>query len=203
MNPTQTQQRNRPPAEVLAAISGLIDEKLASFGEPAPGDTVNLQRARVVADCHATAHEDPGIFTLTVPTGGGKTLSSLSFALRHALEHGQQRVIYVAPLYLDHRTECRRHSRDLAGLDSIAQAAGRCNRHGKLPTTGTTYIFKPEDQRAEAYFRETSQVAEQLLDLHEDLLGQDAIAHYFDLYYSTHFGLTLDEEHAANQILIY
>ena len=73
--------------------------------------------------------------------------------------------------------------RALAGLDSIAQAAGRCNRNGKLPTPGITYIFRPEDQKAETYFRETAQVAHQLIDLHPDLLSQEAIRHYFDLYY--------------------
>jgi CRISPR-associated endonuclease/helicase Cas3 len=72
--------------------------------------------------------------------------------------------------------------RSLAGLDSIAQAAGRCNRNGRLPM-GRTYVFEAEDQRGEAYFRETAQVARQLIGLHPDLLGEEAIRHYFDLYY--------------------
>lgn len=421
MSPSKTSVRNKIPTNSLQEIANLISLRINAFGEPAAGDIVNLQRRQVVKDCRTTSKEAPGIFTLTVPTGGGKTLSSLLFALLHSIQHGQQRVIFVVPFtsiieqnaqvireilaplqtddftpliehhsalspeietvqsrlaaenwdapiiittavqfyeslfaaktsrsrklhhianavvildeaqslpvdFLDpclralrelsahyHTTtvlctatqpavqhdpeefpiglqNCReiiqdtaalftalkrveltnlnnltdndlacrlrshpqalcivnrrKHAREifrllgteeenfhlsalmcpehrsqilttvrhrlaaglpvrlvstqlieagvdvdfpivyraLAGLDSIAQAAGRCNRNGKR-AIGHTYIFIPDDQKAEAYFRETAQIAHQLIDLHPDILSQKAIHHYFDLYY--------------------
>lgn len=58
---------------------------------------VNKVRAQILAEVRSKANEEPGLFSLNVPTGGGKTLTSLAFALDHAVKHGLRRVILVIP----------------------------------------------------------------------------------------------------------
>ena len=58
---------------------------------------LNRKRSEILDHANAKADLEPGLFTLTVPTGGGKTLTSLSFAAEHAVRHGLHRIIYVIP----------------------------------------------------------------------------------------------------------
>ena len=71
------------------------ENKLARFSQDTP-----IQRARgEISDrCRAFAEQPAGIYRLNVPTGAGKTLSSLRYALAHAAKWGKQRLIFVSPL---------------------------------------------------------------------------------------------------------
>ena len=69
----------------------------AALAAKEPRHSIDFLRRNIADHCARRALDDPGLFTLTVPTGGGKTLASLRFALLHAQKHQLDRVIYVIP----------------------------------------------------------------------------------------------------------
>ena len=81
----------------LADLSRRLDGHLDDLQAQAEPSAVNDLRREVLAHARRRAAEPQGVFALTVPTGGGKTLASLAFALDHAVRHGLDRVIYVIP----------------------------------------------------------------------------------------------------------
>ncbi|MDP4030432.1 MAG: CRISPR-associated endonuclease Cas3'' [Gallionella sp.] len=77
-----------------ATLIERLEKRLLEFGDT---ETIDKIRRDIANHCLDAAQRNKGVFTLSVPTGGGKTLASLRFALHHAQQHKMDRVIYVIP----------------------------------------------------------------------------------------------------------
>jgi len=81
----------------LPGLLDAFDQHMANMSASAEATAVNLIRADILHQCREKATLNPELYSLTVPTGGGKTLSGMAFALRHAVQHNKRRIIYVIP----------------------------------------------------------------------------------------------------------
>lgn len=74
-----------------------VMEQVSEWDKRGSTSLINKLRSRMSAQCDAWADNTTGIYTLSIPTGGGKTFSSLRYALKHAMRTKKDRIIYVVP----------------------------------------------------------------------------------------------------------
>ncbi len=95
MKPEKSAQRNAGIS--LESLQSRFSNEMEVLKNNSHKSDLNDVRNNILNECITAAHWQPGLFSLTVPTGGGKTLSSLAFALEHARIYNKKRIIYAIP----------------------------------------------------------------------------------------------------------
>ncbi len=121
MNSEKSSGRGSFPS--LGNLAGRFFQALEKLEREAPETSVNTIRAEIRQACERAAEQKQGLFSLSVPTGGGKTLSAVAFALRHALHHkepGFRRIIYVIP-YTSIIEQTAKTLSDIFGRENVVE----------------------------------------------------------------------------------
>lgn len=103
----------------LETLKKRLDTHLKKF-ETAPSTPLNKERQAILQTCREKGTLPSGFFNLTVPTGGGKTLSSMAWALNHAIAHGKKRIIVVIP-YTSIITQTADVYRNIFGTNNVLE----------------------------------------------------------------------------------
>lgn len=113
------EEKPRGIGDSMPALLGKLQAHVAKWLEEPKSDLCAL-RNEVLRRC-LRGNEDPqGLYSLTVPTGGGKTVSSLAFALSHAVKHDMKRIIYVIP-YTSIIDQNAKVFRDILGDENVVE----------------------------------------------------------------------------------
>lgn len=103
--------------EKWPALIKRLDKKLENFNS----EGINAIRQKISQACYDFSYKAKGLYQLTVPTGGGKTLASLRFALHHADRYKMDRIIYVLP----YTTIIDQNAREIRKILEVTDRRGR------------------------------------------------------------------------------
>lgn len=114
----------RNSGESMEILRNRLKEHISNWLENTDTDTINGRRTEILNNCIKEGKQGDGIFRLTVPTGGGKTIASLAFALEHAVKNHKDRIIYVIP-YTSIIEQNAEVFREILGEDNVLE--NHCN----------------------------------------------------------------------------
>jgi CRISPR-associated endonuclease/helicase Cas3 len=143
--PANAARRTRPQP-TMAELWTVTERAQQMRIERAEPTHLNRVRAEIYRACVDAAERPPGTFTLTVPTGGGKTLSGLAFALRHAVRWDKRRVIVALP-YTSIIEQNADVYRDLLGDDAVLEHSSAARWRHERPGASA------DPDESEAYLR--------------------------------------------------
>lgn len=161
--------RDMTPAQLLDRL-----EKYVAPWRKGTGSALNQKRTEILERCLHGAEDAPGLYTLTVPTGGGKTVSSLAFALSHAAAHGLRRVIYVVP-YTSIIEQNAEVFRRIVGAENVLE------HHANVEFDGEDQALRLATENWDAPMYDQPVAAlRRTMAQHADIASPEAIHTYFD-----------------------
>lgn len=180
------------PAELYQALSRVKIEKLPSISDDEIAKRVNeynqvlcvVNTRKYARQLYETIPDKKGLYHLSAlmcPAHRSQTIADIKSALKAG---NACRVISTQLIEAGVDIDFPVVFRALAGIDSIAQSAGRCNREGKLPNGGEVFIFTPEKSSPPGFLRQSAEVAEGVMRRFDDVLSMESVRGYFrELYW--------------------
>ncbi|MBD1221873.1 CRISPR-associated helicase Cas3' [Virgibacillus halodenitrificans] len=188
-------QENNAHSELFTSYYQNLMNKIMSFQtHPAANHSINKLRAEMSNQCDAFAERPSGIYTLSIPTGGGKTLASLRYALKHTIKYNKKRIIYIVPFTTiieqnaeevrsilgDDSNLLEHHSNVLNEIDENDEHEdGRMNKKQKLKLAKDNWdspiIFTTMVQFLEVFYSKSSRNIRRLHNLSEAVIIFDEV----------------------------
>jgi CRISPR-associated endonuclease/helicase Cas3 len=109
----EVKEKYQPQVTNWDELISVFESEIKNFNNDSK---INIIRNSISSMCLEAANKETGIYQLSVPTGGGKTLSSLRFALHHAKKYNKKHIIYVIP-YLSIIEQTAKTIRDKLRID--------------------------------------------------------------------------------------